>query len=515
MRKLCRAVFSRYFISAITILAELVLLLFLVLYAYNYSLPIYLFMVLLNALAVISLINREANPEYKVSWLTVIILVPLFGMVLYLLFYSRHVSGKRAAFMNRIMRGFEECDGAPEWTAENFLSLKEGSDLAAGKARSILEDDRSALIYRETSAKYFHLGEEMFYELLKDLERAEKYIFLEYFIIEEGKMWSKILSVLRECVKRGVEVRVMYDDIGCMSKLPAHYDAKLRKEGIKCVRFSPVNPSISTAHNNRDHRKICIIDGEIAYTGGINIADEYINRNRRFGHWKDGGIRIEGLAVLGLLRLFISTWDFSTGKISDYKALRATVKPAKNSDGGYYIPFGCGPAPIYKRPVGKHVFLNIINQAGKYVYITTPYLIIDYDLTESLRNAAMRGVDVRIITPSVADKKMVKVMTKSSYSYLMEAGVKIYEYLPGFIHEKTVISDDTYAVIGTINFDYRILAQHYEDAVWIYGAEVVLSAKEEFLKTLSLSDEQSEREAKLTFREKIVKNGIRMFAPLL
>ena len=519
MRKLCRVLFSRYFISAVLILFELAFLGITLYYFYDYSWFVFAFLVCVNVFSVISLINRNANPEYKVSWLVVVLLVPFFGTALYLMFYSRGVSKKSAKLMKQVQDGLfiweENSDGIPEVRDTEFFMLKAEDALSAGKAFAILNDDRLASVYRNTSSKFFGSGEEMYESMLSDLRRAEKYIFIEYFIIENTDMWQAIYRILKEKVAAGVEVRVIYDDIGCMQTLPAHYDRKLNSDGIKCIRFSPISPRIQAAHNNRDHRKILIVDGHVAYTGGINIADEYINKTERFGHWKDGGIRIFGDAVKGFLKLFLSAWNFTLGKPSHTDKYFLQDLAGENGDGGYYIPFGSGPAPIYPRPVGKNAILNIINQSEKYVYITTPYLIIDYDLTESLCNAAMRGVDVRIITPGKADKKLVKVMTKSAYPYLIKSGVKIYEYAPGFIHEKTVVSDDRFAIIGTINLDYRSLVHHFEDAVWIYNSPTVFDIKEEFLNTLSLSDEKDEREAKLSFPEWCVRNLIRIFAPLL
>lgn len=519
MRKLCRVLFSRYFISAMLILSELLLLGLTLYYFYDYSIFVFAFLVCVNIFSVISLINRNANPEYKVSWLIVVLLVPFFGTALYLMFYSRGTSKKSARVMKEVQDSlceWREGDGGiPEIRDTEFSDLKSKDQLAAGKAFAILNDDRLASVYKNTSSAFFPSGEEMYESMLVDLARAEKYIFIEYFIIENGEMWQTFYKILKEKAAAGVEVRVMYDDIGCMKTLPARYDRKLNSEGIKCIRFSPVSPRIQAAHNNRDHRKILIVDGRVAYTGGLNIADEYINKIKRFGHWKDGGIRIEGDAVKGFLKLFLSAWDFTLGKTSPAEEYLFENSKENAGDGGYYIPFGSGPAPIYPRPVGKNALLNIINQSREYVYITTPYLIIDYDLTESLCNAAMRGVDVRIITPGVADKKLVKVMTKSAYPYLIKSGVKIYEYTPGFIHEKTVVSDDAFAMIGTINLDYRSLVHHFEDAVWIYNSPTVFDIKEGFLKTAALSDEKDEREAKLSFPEWCVRNLIRIFAPLL
>lgn len=519
MRKLCSFIFSRYFISAVLILAELVIIGFVMYFAYEYSLFIFAFLVAVNIASVISIINRDANPEYKVSWLVVVLVVPFFGMALYAMFYSRRVSRSEAELMDKIQNELSDfCDTGCDEDGNCdriFSELKETDELAAGKAFAILNDDRLSSVYRGSLSKYYPDGESMFSDMLSDISRAERFIFLEYFIIENGYMWEKIHHLLIEKAKAGVEVRVLYDDIGCMKTIPLHYDKRLRAEGIKCLRFSPVSPRITTAHNNRDHRKILITDGRAVYTGGINIADEYINKRMRFGHWKDGGIRIEGEAVIGFMKLFLSMWDTTVGKITEYEKYLSSVKKSEEGDCGFYLPFGSGPAPVYKRPVGKNAILNIINQAKNYVYITTPYLIIDYDLTESLRNAAMRGVDVRIITPKIADKKIVKVMTKSAYPNLMSSGIRICEYTPGFIHEKCIVSDDLYAIVGTINLDFRSLVHHYEDAVWIYGSGTVIQIKEEFLKTAAISLEIDDDDAKLTFREWCVRNLVRIFAPLL
>ncbi len=511
MRRICRVLFSRYAISAVMIVLEVALMVYLFLSASNSIYAVIAVSSLATAAAFISVINRNANPEYKVSWISIILILPPFGAIIYLLFYQRRMSKRETRLLRGViseMKGHGVADG-------DYKALCAGSPLAAGKARAIMSDDVMAEVYRGTSSRFFSSGEEYFDSLIDDLESAERYIFLEYFIIDAGELWDKIHFILKEKAAAGLDVRLLYDDIGCMKTLPSHYELLLRHEKIKTYRFARVNPRVSSVHHNRDHRKICVIDGAVGYTGGVNIGDEYINKKSRFGYWKDGGIRLEGDAVCGLLKLFLGSWDFTSKTISDYEELISTVSSAEASDGGFYIPFGSGPSPIYKRPVGKNVFLNIINQAERYVYITTPYLIIDYDLTESLRNAALRGVDVRIVTPGVADKKKVKIMTKSAYPHLMEAGVKIYEYTPGFIHEKTLVCDDEYAVVGTINFDYRSLVHHFENAVWIYKSETVLTAKAEFLATLEVSMQADAALSRLTFLEWVVRNGIRLFAPLL
>lgn len=511
MKKLVRVFFSRYAISAFIILVELLLLAQLMFSAWVYSYVAVAIAALISLVTLLFIINRDANPEYKVSWIIVILILPFFGTLLYLIFYRRRITKKE----EKLLKGLFEEINRHRLGMGSFDMLRRRSPLAYGKARAIMNDDPIAEVYTGSSSVFFPEGEELFNSMIRDLSEAEHFIFLEYFIIDQGELWSKIHKILREKAKAGVEIRLLYDDIGCMKTLPAHYEYSLRAEGINARRFAKVSPSLSSVHNNRDHRKICVIDGKVGYTGGVNIADEYINAKERFGHWKDGGIRLSGEAVRGLIKQFLSMWDFTTHTISDYEQYLSLVKPLKFSDGGYYVPFGSGPAPIYKRPGGKNAFLNLINQARKYVYITTPYLVIDYELTESLCNAALRGVDVRIITPGIPDKKKVKVMTKSSYPYLMSAGVKIYEYTPGFIHEKTFVVDDKYAVVGTINLDYRSLVHHFENAVWMYASPTVEVCRDEFLKTVDKSDQVDENKSRLTVRERITRNAIRLFAPLL
>ena len=493
------------------IVLEVLLMVYLFLSAFTHWYIALGLTVLINIIALIDIINKDANPEYKITWAVVVLVLPLVGTLLYVMFYRRRITRREAIFLASsfsLLNKYRDCDDALEGIASS-------SAQAAGKARAIMNDDPISEVYRNSSSEFFPTGEELFSDLISELKMAEHYIFLEYFIIENGKLWGEIHEILKEKATSGVDVRLMYDDIGCMRTLPHRYEYTLRWEGIRAYRFGKVSPRLSSVHNNRDHRKICVIDGRVGYTGGVNLADEYINEKMRFGHWKDGGIRLEGDAVKGLIRMFLSVWDFTTRSISDYERYIDSVKPLRESDGGYYVPFGSGPAPVYSRPVGKNAFLNLINQAERYVYITTPYLIVDYDLTVSLSNAARRGVDVRIITPGIPDKKKVKIMTKSSYPHLIEAGVRIFEYTPGFIHEKTVVCDDEYAVVGTINFDFRSLVHNYENAVWMYRTRSVAAARDAFLDTLTKCEEIDRDKSKLKFSEWIVRNAIKFIAPLM
>lgn len=510
-KQIFRLLFSRYAICAFTIGAEVLLLALVITAASIFS---YVFMAVsavIDFVTVVSIVNRDANPEYKVTWVALVLFLPVLGALLYAIFYRRRITKKEERLLKSIfteMKCYSTGRGA-------FDMMRRRSPLAAGKARAIMNDDALSEVYAKSNSTLFATGESFFKSLVNELRGAKSFIFLEYFIIDRGALWDEIHDILVEKAKAGVEVRLLFDDFGCMRTLPPYYENELRAEGIQAYRFNRISAEMSSIHNNRDHRKICIIDGRIAYTGGVNIADEYVNTKVRFGYWKDGGIKICGDAVAGLMKQFLSGWDLTVGSISDYSRYLSAVKPADFVDGGYYLPFCSGPAPIYQRPTGKNAFLNLINQARNYVYITTPYLVIDYDLTEAICNAALRGVDVRIITPGIPDKKKVKVMTKSSYPHLMKAGVKIYEYVPGFIHEKTFVCDDKYAVIGTINFDYRSLVHHFENAVWMYASPTVEVARDEFLKTINDSERVDDKKSRLTTKEWLTKTAIRLFAPLL
>ena len=350
--------------------------------------------------------------------------------------------------------------------------------------------------------------------LLEDLKKAEKFIYMEYFIIEEGLFWNSILDILKEKALRGVEVKVLYDDVGCMMTLPGDYCKILRSFGIQATPFSRLRGNADSEFNNRSHRKITVIDGRVGYTGGVNLADEYINEVVKFGHWKDTALRLEGEAVWELTKLFLVDYGINVRKMP---RLREDLFPEgpKAETSGYLIPFGDGPNPIYKRRVGKSVIQNMLSGATRYAWMTSPYLIIDNDLCTDLENAALRGVDVRIIVPHVPDKKIVFAMTRSFYPRLMAAGVKIYEYEPGFIHAKSYLVDDETAMIGTINLDYRSLVHHFENGVWMYRCDAIGDMKADMEATLKKSIPVTEDMLKTSLLQRIIRSLVRIFAPML
>ena len=428
--------------------------------------------------------------------------------MLYFLFYSRKLQKKFIRRLDELKQYSYEINDTAVQDA-----LKAENPTAASQAKMLTEISGSRL-FVDTKQTYFPLGEDMYITLLADLEKAEKFIYLEYFIIEQGKFWDSVLNILKVKAAQGVDVKVIYDDIGCMMTLPGNYYKILRSYGIEATPFSRLKGNADSEFNNRSHRKILVIDGKVGYTGRVNIADEYINEIVRFGHWKDTAIRLEGQGVYELTRMFLCDWGINAKKLPKIKTEHYPPLSEITAD-GYLIPFGDGPHPLYNRRVGKSVIQNMLNGATRYMYITTPYLIIDNDLCGSIESAALRGVDVRIIVPHIPDKKLVFEMTKSFYDRLMKAGVKIYEYKPGFIHAKSYIADDAYAMIGTINLDYRSLVHHFENGVWMYKCDAIEALKADIDDTLAKSIEVMPDMLKTGLFTRFVRSVVRIFAPML
>jgi len=500
---------SKYGFSIAIILIELVLVFGIILYMSQIAPIIWVTLVFLISVAtVIAIVNRSMSPESKVTWL-IVTFVPVFGPLLYLMFGERRLSKKELKQLQELNSiAFHENNGR-----QLHLQLQETDKPAYGIINALLHMDSNAGVYDQTDSQFFASGEEMWQQMLEDLKRAEKFIFLEYYIVEEGLMWDSMLEILEEKAAQGVEVKMLYDDIGCMVTLPGDYTVYLRSKGIDAHKFNKVIPRMTVAYNNRDHRKILVIDGQISYTGGINLADEYINHIERFGHWKDSGIRIDGPATQAFTRLFLMNWYINCGEISDFDQYH--LKNQTRSGSGLCIPYGSGPKPIYQMKVGKIVYQNLINQAEDFVYITTPYLIIDYDLTEDIKNAAMRGVDVRIVTPYIPDKKLIQLVTRGAYPDLLSAGVRIFEYTPGFIHSKQMIVDDRFAAVGTINLDYRSLVHHYENAVLLYKTESIADIRKDFEEIFEQSQEIFSDTINLTWYQMMIKEVTQLFAPML
>ena len=456
---------------------------------------------------VIRIIASDDNPDYKVPWLLFVLIIPIAGFMLYFMFYSRTIQKRFIKRLDALKnQGYQKDDN------KLFSTLEKENPAVASQAKMLCKISEAHL-FSGTKQDYFPLGEDMHYRLLEDLETAEKFIYMEYFIIEEGKFWNSILDILKRKAAAGVEVKVLYDDIGCMMTLPGDYHKALKSYGIEAAPFSRLKGNADSEFNNRSHRKITVIDGKIGYTGGVNIADEYINEIVKYGHWKDTGIRLEGEAVWELTKLFLVDFGINVRKMPQ---IRTDLYPQSEfAEQGYVIPFGDGPHPIYKRRVGKSVIQNMLAGATRYAWMTTPYLIIDHDLCTDLENAALRGVDVRIIVPHIPDKKLIFGMTRSFYHRLMVAGVKIYEYEPGFIHAKSYLVDDNQAMIGTINLDYRSLVHHFENGVWMYNCESIKDLKADIEDTLVKSIFVTNDMLKTNLLQRFIRALVRIFAPML
>ena len=498
----------RYIMALLLAVLEILAILGIVVLLCYYVRGFYVLCGITTVACIIKIVASDDNPDYKVPWLLFVIILPIAGFMLYFMFYSRKLDKRYIKRIKEVQQFNYKNDD------EELLRKLEKEDTRAAAQAKMLTDISYSHLFTNTKQTYFSSGEEMHKSMLADLEKAEKFIFLEYFIIEEGVFWNSILDILKRKVEAGVCVRVLYDDIGCIGTLPGNYTKILKKYGIEATLFSKLRGSADNEFNNRSHRKILVIDGKVGYTGGVNIADEYINLKHRFGHWKDTGIRLEGEAVFELTHLFMSNFGLNTKKIPDAPK-DMYPKNTEISEDGYLVPFGDGPRPIYKRNVGKSVIQNMLYSATEYVYMTTPYLIIDNDLCTDLENTALRGIDVRIVVPHIPDKKIVFAITRSFYSRLMDAGVKIYEYKPGFIHAKNYVCDDKYAMTGTINLDYRSLVHHFENGVWMYNCSAVCDIRRDIDETLEKCIEITPDMLKKGVFSRLVIALVRIFSPML
>lgn len=498
----------RFIIAILLIALEVIGVLTMTILCAIYIPYFYILMYLTEIFCVLKIINSEENPEYKIPWLLFVLLVPVAGFLIYFMFYNRKLSPKWMKRMKAIKEQKVHTDD------QKVLAQLAEEDRVAYLQANLLKKISETHLYRNTDIQYYDMGEKLFPAMLEDLKKAEKFIFMEYFIVEEGLFWNSILDILKEKAANGVEVRVVYDDIGCMKTLPGNYHKILQSYGIKAIPFSILRGQANNEFNNRSHRKITVIDGKVAYTGGVNIADEYINEIECFGVWKDVGIRLEGEAVAEMTSIFLGDYEMNV-KTPVPDASHYYQEGISAGNAGYVVPFEDGPEPIFKRRVAKIMLLNMLNQAQDYVYMMSPYLIIDNELCEAMENAAMRGIDVRIITPHIPDQKIVFVMTQSHYKRLMNAGVKIYEYEPGFVHGKVYLSDDKYAIVGTINLDYRSLVHHFENGVWMYRHEVLTQIKEDIQNTMAQSIEMSDELIKDTLIQRLIRVLVRVFSPML
>ena len=475
---LVRLVFSRIGLLALLLLLQVALVLTAFILCQQYIPHLIIIQGIFVVVMVLYLINSDFDPSAKITWLVFIMIVPVFGTLF--LLYTRMDVGHRA-LRDRLRLFVDQTKDALPQDEQVMNELEQTSPESAALDR-YLNLTGCFPVYDQTRVSYFPLGENKFEEMLKQLEQAEHFIFLEYFIIEEGEMWGRILEILVRKASEGVEVRLMYDGTNEFATLPSSYPQKLKELGIKCKAFAPIAPFVSTHYNYRDHRKILVIDGHTAFTGGVNLSDRYINREEVFGHWKDTAIMLKGQAVKSFTLLFLQMWNIDEKEPEFGKYLSYPAEPVAEAP-GYVIPYGDTPVDGYR--VGEMVYIDILNRAKDYVHIMTPYLILDGELDTALRFAAERGVEISIILPGIPDKKTPYALAKTHYASLIRAGVKIYEYTPGFVHAKVFSSDDRKAVVGTINLDYRSLYHHFECAAYMVDTPCIADIEADFADTLA------------------------------
>ena len=507
MNKLLKKVFSRTVVTALLIVIQVAWLAALLLQLGN-SLPaIQTVLRILSLVAILFVIKSDMNPSYKIGWILLIAVLPILGGLMYVIFGNK----RPTKYMREMLRAQLEKSAEYLGTQESITGELDGG--AAGLFK-YLEGSAGYPTAKNTTVRYYRVGEEMYADLLPELEKAEKFIFLEYFIIRPGEMWDGVLEILKRKAAAGVDVRIIYDDMGCIDILPANYNATLEGWGIRTMAFNRFVPAVSLVMNNRDHRKITVIDGKVGFTGGINISDEYINVKERFGHWKDTGLMLKGPGVFNLTLMFLEMWNAFNKDGDGYaEFIPDSFEECGSADDGYVLSFS--DSPLDNESVGESVYTDMLYQAKDYIYITTPYLAIDSELQTALCMAAKRGVDVRMITPGIPDKKLVYRLTRSYYPTLLRAGVKIYEYTPGFIHAKSFVCDDKLCVVGTINMDYRSLYLHFECGTLMYNNPEIKQVKKDDLDTMEKCRKVELSDMKTNFLGELFDSFLRSIAPLM
>lgn len=506
MKKILKFLTGRMVLVTMLILVQLCFLIWMILRLSLASWTISLLLETLGAVTVIWLVSKNENPSYKLAWVIVILALPILGIVFYLIFGRKKMPRRES---RHILEYYQNVAPHLAGRADAREALR-SRDPMLGRQADYIARIAAAPAYQDTACAYCPLGEDFFERLMEELPRAQHFIFMEYFILEPGKMWDTVFALLQSKAREGVDVRVMFDDLGSIQTLPAGYERTIAAAGIKVAVFNPFRPHVNAILNYRDHRKICVVDGNVGFTGGINLADEYINAYDKHGHWKDTAVMLKGEAVENLTMMFLQLWGFTVGEQPDFDRYRPTERYPGD---GFVQPFG--DSPLDNQNVSEEAYMQIIGGATDYVYITTPYLILDNEMVVALSLAAKSGVDVRIITPHVPDKWFVHPVTRSFYLPLIRAGVKIYEYTPGFVHAKMFVADDKVAIVGTANMDYRSFYLHFECSAAFYFSSVVGAVKEDILKTLERCQLVSEKEAAATFPVRIGRAMLRVFAPLM
>jgi cardiolipin synthase len=499
MRKLKTILSSKAMITAVLLLIQFALIFLIQIRFSNLFVYYYFISFGIAVLLSIRVINRKMNSGYKIAWILMLLVFPTFGPWLYVTLNGDTFKRISAKKISKIEQSVKERFGEGEY----FSFDKEYGRLLSDYIRNY----SFSTPVKNTCSKYFKSGEDFFESLVNDLRMAEHHIYMEYFIIRNGYMWNEIKKILAEKAKSGVDVRILVDDFGSIDGFSKKEKRSIRDAGINIKFFNPFVPIITTVLNNRDHRKICVIDTKIAYCGGVNIADEYINLDEKYGHFKDSGIAMYGEASYNFEVFFLSLWKYVSSVETEI------VRPEyPQVDKGIFQPYADHPTD--DEFISKNIYMNMINRAEKYVYISTPYFAVDDEILTSILNSAKSGVDVRLILPHIPDKLLVNQVAKSHYKTLISAGVKVYEYEKGFNHSKLVVVDDTMATVGSVNFDYRSFYLSYECGVWMYRTDSIPSVKEDFLDMMDKSIEITEEKAKTSFIVRIFRGILAAFSPM-
>lgn len=507
MKKIGAFFTGRLFIVSVAILVQIAALVLLIINLSNYFVYAYAVFVILSIICILSIISKRDNPVFKLAWVVPIALFPLFGWLMYYIGGDHRLSKKRRAQISEMGRLAQKF--LPE--NDNLVSQVKENDDDISRIMSYVKNVSAFPVYNNTQTEYLTPGESFFERLCKELEKAEKYIFMEYFIIEKGQMWDTVLEILKRKAREGVEVKMIYDDLGCIQTLPNRYYKSLRESGIEVQVFNVFTPSVDIFVNYRDHRKITVIDGKIAFTGGNNLADEYINAYVKHGYWKDSSILVRGDAVWSFTIMFLQMWNYCGENITDCEKYKTDEKAESD---GIALPYG--DSPLDNNLVGETIYRQIIDKANEYVSITTPYLILDNEMMTALCSAALSGVKVTIITPNIPDKWYVHMITRSNYAQLIDAGVEIYEHTGSFIHAKTIVSDDSVAVVGTQNFDFRSFYFHFECGILLYESKTIGDVREDHLNVIEKSHRITAEECSaVAWPVRILRSCLNLFAPLM
>ncbi len=480
-----------------------------------WALPFIVAVFVYDLLLMVYIVNTDVPDAYKMSWLFIVGALPVFGSAFYFVFANKKPTRKTKKLLKQFDSVFHSDPSLPE--TENRLGAYYPE--AIGIAKYLQKASRTG-VYENTEVTYFPLGDHAYPRMLEELKKAKHYIFMEYFILAPGKFLDSVMEILVRKAAEGLDVRLVYDDFGSFSTLPVGFDEKVRKSGIKCYAFNKFHPTLNVRMNNRDHRKILVIDGHTSFTGGINIADEYINAEKRFGHWKDNCLMLKGQGTYGLTLMFLATYQVLVGKSKDidfdyYRPVTYIDEIGGFPAGkGFVAPYADYPSS--GDPVGERLYISLLQKSRDYVYIATPYLIIDSEMKNALCQAADEGKDVRLLIPAIPDKKLIYQLTKFHCGPLLEHGVRVYCYTPGFVHEKTFLIDDHMGSVGTINLDYRSLYLHFENGVFLVGNEALKAIKSDMLESFKASHEMTLREWKKDHRGKrLLCALLSVFAPFL